>query len=92
MIEDQENIIFSSKNDIVCLTYEGGAYYFTVATQEVRGPFFEESEAYQEAIVEISKYLESALITLSRVEDKIREFYEPMNELDNILNGNLSEN
>ncbi len=35
-MNEEETLVFDSKNKIVCVTFEGGAYYFTIAEGEVR--------------------------------------------------------
>lgn len=82
MNERQKNQIFSSENNIVCITYEGGAYYFTVATQEVRGPFFEEAEAYQEAMNDLVHFLGVTLDILADIEQRARNIIRTVKGFD----------
>lgn len=69
-MNEEETILFDSKDNLVCVTYEGGAYYFTVAKSDVRGPYFEEAEAYQEALRELASCLAFTMDLLRVVEKK----------------------
>lgn len=83
MNEDyEEGIIFDSKDSFICIKFEGGAYYFTVASGEVRGPFFEEAEAYQEALRELANFLGITLDILADIEDRARNIIRTVKGFD----------
>lgn len=84
MSNESKLVVFRPQNGIVCFTYEGGYFYYTISGQEVRGGFYEEREAYQEALTELSNILCLTLDMIDNVEDKVKEIIVSINGNDTI--------
>lgn len=81
---NEEKILFSTKEMLVCVKQERGSYYFTVAEQEIRGPYVDEVEAYQEAMREMAQYFEALYTTQEEIRQKMLAILTP---IENLLNG-----
>lgn len=79
-----KDTVFESGLSLISISYIDQQYYYSFAESDLRGPFCEEREVYQESMREMASVLKGALIALHHVEQCVAEIREPFQDLRRI--------
>jgi hypothetical protein len=84
---NNQSTLFETGLSLVTIHYVDGEYFYTFAESDLKGPYCEEREAYQQSMQEMAGVLAAALSALSDIERCVQEIREPFQDLRRITEG-----